>query len=138
MREKLEKSAILSSLCTAALKSFSIKLILLLQLLDSFSIPTVLVLSWLLLRVRYRLSHIGGFALALMSVVTIVWVDVQDGKGGVSAGGNISVKGHIYTCKIFPFLKYHTHSLLGLTLVKIGSMALKFAFTKAKLKGREI
>ena len=61
--------------------------LLILQLLDCFSIPTVLILSWLLLRARYRLSHIGGLALALMSVVTIVWVDVEDGRGGVTTGG---------------------------------------------------
>ena len=58
-----------------------------LQLLDCFSLPTVLVLSWLVVRARYRLSHIGGMALALMSVVAIVWIDVDDGKGGVGEGG---------------------------------------------------
>ena len=57
------------------------------QLLDCFSIPTVLILSWFVLRARYRLSHIGGLGLALMSVVALVWVDVDDGRGGVSAGG---------------------------------------------------
>ena len=57
------------------------------QLLDSFSIPTVLILSWLLVKTRYRLTHIGGMALALMSVVAIVWIDVDDGKGGVGEGG---------------------------------------------------
>ena len=57
------------------------------QLLDCFSLPTVLVLSWLLVKARYRLTHIGGMALALMSVVAIVWIDVDDGKGGVGEGG---------------------------------------------------
>ncbi len=59
------------------------------QLLDCFSIPTVLILSWFVLRVRYRLSHIGGLGLALMSVVALVWADVDDGRGGVSAGGQL-------------------------------------------------
>ena len=62
-----------------------------LQLLDCFSLPTVLVLSWLVVRARYRLSHIGGMALALMSVVAIVWIDVDDGKGGVGEGGQLTV-----------------------------------------------
>ena len=62
-------------------------LLFFLQLLDCFSLPTVLVLSWLVVRSRYRLSHIGGMALALMSVVAIVWIDVDDGKGGVGEGG---------------------------------------------------
>ncbi len=61
--------------------------LILFQLLDCFSLPTVLVLSWLLLRSRYRLTHIGGLALALMSVVALVWADVEDGEGGVTAGG---------------------------------------------------
>ena len=62
------------------------------QLLDCFSLPTVLVLSWLVVRSRYRLSHIGGMALALMSVVAIVWIDVEDGKGGVGEGGALDSK----------------------------------------------
>ena len=52
----------------------------------------ILVLSWTFLRCRYRLTHIGGMALGLMSVVVLVWVDIDDGKGGVSSGG-----------KLFPF-----------------------------------
>ena len=40
-----------------------------------------------MLRARYRLTHIGGMALGLMSVVVLVWADIEDGKGGVSAGG---------------------------------------------------
>jgi len=34
------------------------------------------------------LSHIAGLALALMSVVALVWSDIDDGRGGVSAGGD--------------------------------------------------
>ena len=48
----------------------------------------ILVLSWTFLRCRYRLTHIGGMALGLMSVVVLVWVDIDDGKGGISSGGN--------------------------------------------------
>ena len=47
----------------------------------------MLILSWVVLRARYRLTHIGGMALGLMSVVVLVWADIEDGKGGVSAGG---------------------------------------------------
>ena len=47
----------------------------------------MLILSCTVLRARYRLTHIGGMALGLMSVVALVWTDVQDGRGGVSAGG---------------------------------------------------
>ena len=68
-------------------RSFVPSFLLSFQLLDCFSIPTVLILSWLLVKARYRLTHIGGMALALMSVVAIVWIDVDDGKGGVGEGG---------------------------------------------------
>ena len=51
----------------------------------------MLILSCTVLRARYRLTHIGGMALGLMSVVALVWTDVQDGRGGVSAGGNASL-----------------------------------------------
>ena len=66
------------------------------QLLDCFSIPTVLILSCTILRARYRLTHIGGMALGLMSVVALVWTDVQDGRGGVSAGGNAAPSGFFH------------------------------------------
>ena len=49
----------------------------------------ILVLSWSILRSRYRLTHIGGMAMALMSVVVLVWVDIDDGKGGIASGGNL-------------------------------------------------
>ena len=55
----------------------------------------ILVLSWTFLRCRYRLTHIGGMALGLMSVVVLVWVDIDDGKGGVSSGGNLFIKKHV-------------------------------------------
>ncbi len=57
----------------------------------------MLVLSWLLLRLRYRLTHVGGLALALMSVVALVWADVDDGGGGVSAGGRQRLIGDMLT-----------------------------------------
>ena len=52
----------------------------------------ILVLSWTFLRCRYRLTHIGGMALGLMSVVVLVWVDIDDGKGGISSGGKNILK----------------------------------------------
>merc|ERR1719361_294309 len=67
------------------------------QLLDCFSIPMILVLSWTFLRCRSRLTHIGGMALGLMSVVVLVWVDIDAGKGGVSSGGNKRMVGDILT-----------------------------------------
>ncbi|XP_059083664.1 solute carrier family 35 member F2-like [Tigriopus californicus] len=67
------------------------------QLLDCFCLPTVLILSWLILRARYKLTHIGGMALALMSVVSLVWIDIDDGKGGVTSGGRNRLIGDMLT-----------------------------------------
>ena len=36
---------------------------------------------------RYQLAHVLGLVLGVLSVVVILWTDVQDGKGGVTAGG---------------------------------------------------
>lgn len=57
------------------------------ELLDCFSIPVILLVSCTVLGARYRLTHIGGMAMALASVVLLLWMDVDDGKGGVSGGG---------------------------------------------------
>merc|ERR1712002_323599 len=46
------------------------------QLLDCFIIPTVMVLSWLVLKVRFRLSHIIGIFLCLAGVGALVGADV--------------------------------------------------------------
>ena len=57
----------------------------------------MLILSCTILRARYRLTHIGGMALGLMSVVVLVWTDVQDGRGGVSAGGKQSSYHNVFS-----------------------------------------
>ena len=36
---------------------------------------------------RYQLSHILGLVMGVMSIVVIVWLDVRDGRGGVTGGG---------------------------------------------------
>ena len=36
---------------------------------------------------RYQLGHVFGLVLGVLSVVVILWTDVQDGRGGVTAGG---------------------------------------------------
>lgn len=47
-------------------------------LLDCFSIPTVLALSWILLKVRYKLLHIVGVTVCLLGVGCLVWADIGD------------------------------------------------------------
>lgn len=65
------------------------------QLLFCFSIPVVLVLSWIYLKSRYQLSHIFGLVAGIMSIVVIVWLDVRDGKGGVTVGGGDRLYGDL-------------------------------------------
>nr|CAD7437529.1 unnamed protein product [Timema bartmani] len=60
------------------------------QLLDCVSIPTVLALSCILLKVRYKIVHIVGISLCLMGVGCLVWADIEDGKP--ISGGNANQK----------------------------------------------
>lgn len=48
------------------------------QLLDCFSIPVVLALSWLALKVRYQLVHVLGVSVSLLGVGCLVWADAHE------------------------------------------------------------
>ncbi|XP_003372886.1 solute carrier family 35 member F1 [Trichinella spiralis] len=50
-----------------------------LMLLDCFTIPVVLILSFLFLKVRYLIIHIVGVSICLMGVGSLVWGDIQIG-----------------------------------------------------------
>ncbi|XP_076374039.1 solute carrier family 35 member F2-like isoform X2 [Tachypleus tridentatus] len=50
------------------------------QLLDCFTIPVVLALSWILLKVRYKIVHILGVGVALLGVGCLVWADLEEDK----------------------------------------------------------
>ncbi|XP_067124852.1 solute carrier family 35 member F2-like isoform X1 [Centruroides vittatus] len=50
------------------------------QLLDCFTIPTVLALSWIFLKVRYKILHVLGVGIALLGVGCLVWADSEEGK----------------------------------------------------------
>lgn len=51
------------------------------QLLDCFTIPTVLSFSWLILRIRFRVPHILGVSICLLGISCLVWADVEsDGR----------------------------------------------------------
>ena len=56
------------------------------QLLDCFVVPIVLALSWLLLKVRYRLVHVLGVGLCLLGIGCLVWANVEDGKQAIPGG----------------------------------------------------
>ncbi|XP_071537520.1 solute carrier family 35 member F2-like [Panulirus ornatus] len=53
------------------------------QLLDCFVVPVVLALSWLFLKVRYKLVHVLGVGLCLLGVGCLVWANVEDGKAPI-------------------------------------------------------
>lgn len=46
------------------------------QLLDCFTIPTVLALSWFFLRARYACLHLAGAGVCLLGVGAMVLADV--------------------------------------------------------------
>ncbi|OQR68139.1 solute carrier family 35 member F1-like [Tropilaelaps mercedesae] len=48
------------------------------QMLDCFSIPIVLALSWLFLKVRYKIVHICGVGVCLLGVGSLVWSNVLE------------------------------------------------------------
>ncbi|XP_065057905.1 solute carrier family 35 member F2-like [Rhopilema esculentum] len=48
------------------------------QLCDSFTIPTVLILSCLILRVRYKASHYIGVVLCVAGAVCLIFTDTRD------------------------------------------------------------
>uniref|UniRef100_A0A914CGM1 Solute carrier family 35 member F2 n=1 Tax=Acrobeloides nanus TaxID=290746 RepID=A0A914CGM1_9BILA len=54
------------------------------QLLDCFTIPVVMVLSWLFLSVRYLMSHIVGVAICIVGLFCIVYADVTNPQNTVA------------------------------------------------------
>ncbi|XP_077488662.1 solute carrier family 35 member F2-like [Amblyomma americanum] len=56
------------------------------QLLDCFTIPVVLALSWLALKVRYHPVHVLGVSVALLGVGCLVWADAHE----AAASGQLS------------------------------------------------
>jgi len=60
------------------------------QLLDCFTIPTVLALSWIILKVRYKIVHILGVGVCLLGVGCVVWADAEeDNDEGVSSNDRL-------------------------------------------------
>ncbi|KAI6183221.1 Solute carrier family 35 member F2 [Aphelenchoides bicaudatus] len=51
------------------------------QILDCSVIPTVMVLSYLFLSVRYLISHLVGVSVCLVGIGLIIYADVVSGKG---------------------------------------------------------
>lgn len=65
----------------------------LLQLLDCWTIPVVLVLSWGCLGTRYLLSHIVGVGICLLGIAALIWADSLIGRG--TSGGSDRLKGDL-------------------------------------------
>lgn len=59
------------------------------QLLDCFTIPTVLALSWLVLKIRFKIIHILGVGVALVGVGCLIWADTIDEKSGQEASNRL-------------------------------------------------
>jgi len=65
-----------------------------LQLLDSFILPIVMILSYFALRVRFLLVHFIGVIVALIGVGCMVGADVLTGKEGTDKPGNLAYPLH--------------------------------------------
>ncbi|CAI4229904.1 unnamed protein product [Auanema sp. JU1783] len=59
------------------------------QILDCSTIPTVLLLSWLFLSVRYLITHIIGVCLCLLGIAILIWADMLDGKGTIGGSSHL-------------------------------------------------
>ncbi|XP_053396761.1 solute carrier family 35 member F2-like isoform X2 [Mercenaria mercenaria] len=60
------------------------------QLLDCFSLVSVMILSRLFLHARYRIQHLGGAAVCLLGMVGLVLTDVLVGKND-NAASNVAL-----------------------------------------------
>ncbi|XP_067674850.1 solute carrier family 35 member F1-like [Haliotis asinina] len=72
-------------------KAFKFTTVTSVQLLDCFSIPTVMLLSYFVLRVRYRLVHLVGVVCCLLGLGGLVAADVLAGRnngGGTTGASN--------------------------------------------------
>ena len=53
-------------------------------------------MSWIFLKVRYKLLHIIGVSICLVGVGCLVWADIEEGRGSV--GGELTPGGR-HTCR---------------------------------------
>ncbi|KAI6198059.1 hypothetical protein M3Y94_01300100 [Aphelenchoides besseyi] len=63
------------------------------QILDCSTIPTVMVLSWMFLSVRYLISHLVGVSICLVGIGMIIYADAVSGRG--AEGGDDRVLGDV-------------------------------------------
>ncbi|RWS20324.1 solute carrier family 35 member F1-like protein, partial [Leptotrombidium deliense] len=78
-------------------KSFQYTTYTSVQLLDCFTIPTVLLLSWLCIKVRYGIVHVIGVCIALVGIGFLVHADVEQGRDDLQ-GTSINLKSPIACC----------------------------------------
>lgn len=60
-------------------KAYSYTSLTSIQLLDCFTIAVCLALSWIVLKVRYQMTHILGVGICLLGLGCVVWADVDEG-----------------------------------------------------------
>lgn len=80
--------------------------LLIFQLLNSSTIPMVLLLSWLFLFTRYLWTHITGVGICLIGFAVIIWADAQgrkDGSEGKFALGILRLKIRPISFKWLPY-----------------------------------
>ena len=70
-------------------------------------------MSWIFLKVRYKLLHIIGVSICLVGVGCLVWADIEEGRGAVGGetgpAGRVPPllaprEGHGYMCQNLPWV----------------------------------
>lgn len=94
------------------------------QLLDSFAIVGVMILSWFILKVRYRLIHYLGIVICVTGTVALVFADTHSSQA--SGSGTLVID----SCFHFPVVKLcfvASNPVLGDALVLLGTMLLSIS-----------
>lgn len=66
-------------ICSAVVKAYQYTSITSVMLLDCWSIPCVMLLTWLFLKTKYRFAKITGVVVCVAGLVMVVFSDVHAG-----------------------------------------------------------
>lgn len=70
---------IIDIICSAVVKAYQYTSITSVMLLDCWSIPSVMLLTWVFLKTKYRFRKITGVVVCVAGLVMVVFSDVHAG-----------------------------------------------------------
>lgn len=92
-------------LCCCLLTCILICTIITIQVLDCFTTASVLVLSWIFLRVRYQCVHFSGVGICLVGIICLVIADYY-GSRYYGAGGTVYLQHFVDFCILIFIAKF--------------------------------